>query len=84
MPNQLAVDLTWVDNSNIELGFEIERRMSGSTEFKRIAIVGPNVQFYRDQTDGLYRGSTYDYRVRAYNATEFSEYSNIYTVTIPY
>ena len=84
VPNQLAVDLTWVDNSNNELGFEIERRMSGSTEFKRIAIVGPNVQFYRDQTDGLYRGSTYDYRVRAYNATEFSEYSNIYTVTIPY
>ncbi len=84
VPNQIAVDLTWNDNSNNELGFEIERRMVGGSEFKRIAIVGPNTQFYRDETDGLYRGSSYDYRVRAYNSQGFSEYSNIYTVTIPF
>ncbi len=84
VPNQLAVDLTWNDNSSNELGFEIERRMVGGNDFKRIAIVGPNTQFYRDETDGLYRGSSYDYRVRAYNAQGFSQYSNIYTVTIPY
>lgn len=84
VPNQLAVDLTWTDNSNNELGFEIERRITGSTNYTRIAIVGPNVQFYRDETDGLYRGTSYDYRVRAYNGQGFSDYSNIYQVTIPF
>ncbi len=84
VPNQIAVDLSWNDNSNNELGFEIERRMVGGSEFKRITIVGPNTQYYRDETPGLYRGSSYDYRVRAYNSQGFSEYSNIYTVTIPF
>jgi fibronectin type 3 domain-containing protein len=84
VPNQIAVDLTWSDNSNNELGFEIERRMVGGSEFKRITIVGPNTQYYRDETEGLYRGSSYDYRIRAYNSQGFSEYSNIYTVTIPF
>ncbi len=84
VPNQLAVDLTWTDNSDNELGFEIERRITGSTTFTRIAIVGPNVQFYRDETDGLFRGTSYDYRVRAYNGQGFSDYSNLYQVTIPF
>jgi len=84
VPNQLAVDLTWSDNSNNELGFEIERRLVGSNSFKRIAIVAPNTTFYRDATNGLYRGSSYEYRVRAYNGQGYSDYSNIYLVTIPY
>ncbi len=84
VPNQLAVDLTWSDNSSNELGFEIERRLVGSNQFKRIAIVGPNTTFYRDQTSGLYRGSSYEYRIRAYNGQGYSDYSNVYLVTIPY
>ncbi len=84
VPNQLAVDLTWTDNSDNELGFLIERRITGATNFTQIAIVGPNAQFYRDETKGLYRGTSYDYRVRAYNGQSVSQYSNIYQVTIPF
>ncbi len=84
VPNQLAVDLTWTDNSDNELGFEIERRITGSTSFTRITKVAPNTQFFRDETDGLFRGTSYDYRIRAYNGQGFSNYSNLYQVTIPF
>lgn len=81
---QVAVDLAWTDNSNNELGFYIERRMTGTNTFTQIAVVGPNIQYFRDRTYGLYRGSSYDYRVRAYNGQGYSSYSNIVQVTIPY
>jgi len=73
--------LTWVDRSNNETGFTIERAPSGTTNFASVGQVGANVTTF-SQT-GLAR-ATYLYRVRAFNTAtgRTSAYSNTVTVRI--
>src|SRR5262249_14111231 len=66
------INLTWIDNSNTEDGFKIER-LSGGT-WTEVATVGANVTSWSDS--GLTAGTTYTYRVRAYNAGGNSAYTN--------
>lgn len=66
------IGLAWTDNSGGETGFKIERK-TGAGEFTQIATVGANVKTYYD--DEVEAGA-YRYRVRAYNASGDSEYSN--------
>jgi PKD repeat protein len=73
-----TASLTWTDNSANETGFYIERAVSGSSSFTRIATVGANVKSY---TDAIARGN-YVYRVQAFNATTVSAYSNTVTVRV--
>jgi predicted phage tail protein len=76
------VNLAWIDRSSNEDGFRIERcqgSLCGS--FTEIATVGPNVSTYANT--GLSASTTYRYRVRAYNATGNSSYSNIVRVKTP-
>lgn len=70
--------LTWRDNSSDEQGFRIERAVGGGA-WVQVAQVGANVTTYRDT--GLAAGS-YSYRVRAYNATGNSGYSNTASGTL--
>ncbi len=73
------ITLEWQDNSDNELGFRIERKTTGA--FAEVATVGENVQ---NRTDtGLDPDTTYTYRVRAYNATGDSAYSNEDSATTP-
>ena len=74
------INLTWIDNANNEDGFEIQR-CTGSkcTDFATITTVGPNVTSYSNT--GLSRSTTYRYRVRAYNTSGDSAYSNIAKAT---
>ncbi|MDI6828532.1 MAG: PQQ-binding-like beta-propeller repeat protein [Armatimonadota bacterium] len=72
--SESQIDLTWKDRSSTELGFEIERMTSPNGHFKRIAVVGPNTTSYSDV--GLTRAETYYYRVRSFDAMEYSTYSN--------
>jgi len=65
------IDLTWQDNSNNETGFRIERGPQGGG-YGEIATVGANTTSYSNT--GLVAGTTYCYRVRAYNAVDNSEY----------
>ena len=75
------VDLSWTDNSGaVEAGFQVWRRL-GTAAFARIATVGANVTTYSDLTAKA--GKTYDYEVRAYYSTEFSDFSNIKTISTP-
>jgi len=77
-----SLGLAWTDNTNNEDGFKIERCTgSACTVFAQIATVGLNVTTYTNT--GLRRGTTYRYRVRAYNASGNSDYSNIAVATTP-
>jgi hypothetical protein len=69
------VALTWVDNSDNENNFLVERSTSMSGGFIQIAAVGTNVRSYTDNT--AFRKTTYYYRVRAVNSGGKSSYSNI-------
>ena len=73
------VDLSWVDKSTNESGFRIQRK-SGGANFSDIATVGKDVTGYSDK--GLTPGTTYTYRVYAYNnAGSSPSYTNELTVS---
>jgi len=70
---KLRIQLAWKDNANNETGFKVERSVGGVT-WTEIATLGANVTSY--SSTGLTAGTTYSYRVRAYNAAGNSAYSN--------
>jgi hypothetical protein len=74
------INLAWTDNATNETGFKIERcQGAGCTNFAQIATVGAGVTTYAN--GGLTASTTYQYRVRAYNAGGDSAYSNTATAT---
>jgi len=66
------IALEWTDNSSTEQGFRIERRKSVDDSWEEIDQVSGSS--YTDS--GLDKSTSYVYRVRAYNTTGNSEYSN--------
>jgi hypothetical protein len=74
------VDLNWVDNSDNETSFKIERGPDG-INFSQIGTVGANITTYSDTT--VVESTTYYYRVRASNAFGDSGYSNTASATTP-
>jgi photosystem II stability/assembly factor-like uncharacterized protein len=77
-----SVTLNWVDNSDNEVGFVIERRDGDSTsaiQFVKIDTVLANVNAYSD--NGLIPNTTYTYRVFAFNEYFTSNYSNLFQIT---
>jgi len=73
-----SVLLSWIDKSDNEDQFLLERSTSPGTGFIQIATVGANLTTYTDNT--VFRKSTYFYRVRAANAGGRSSYSNVTSV----
>ncbi|MHC1729221.1 MAG: Ser-Thr-rich GPI-anchored membrane family protein [Syntrophobacteraceae bacterium] len=68
------IDLTWKDNSNNESGFSIERKKGTAGTYALVGEVGPNVTAFSD--GGLDPETRYFYRVRAYESSGVSSYSN--------
>ncbi len=69
------IDLAWVDNSDNEDGFQIERCTGlDCAGFAQIAQVSADVNVYNDT--GLAADTSYNYRVRAFNSGGDSDYSN--------
>ena len=66
--------LEWVDNSDNETAFLIERSQSFNGAYTEIASVGENTTTYDDA--GLTPQSGYYYRIRAANSQDTSAYSN--------
>ncbi|MBL7851202.1 MAG: fibronectin type III domain-containing protein [Cyclobacteriaceae bacterium] len=76
-----TITLTWTDNAGDETGFKIERAIVGGTGYTEIATVGANVTTY--QNTGLTATTTYTYRVRAFNNSGNSAFSNAVTIVTP-
>ena len=74
-PSSDAISLSWTDNSDDENGFQVERSLSSGMNFSQIATISLDTGNYLDNT-GLNPGTTYYYRMRAYNAMGSSSYSN--------
>ncbi|MEQ1859583.1 MAG: DNRLRE domain-containing protein [Chthoniobacteraceae bacterium] len=66
------IDLTWIDNSSTETGFQIERRPVGGT-FALLQTTAPDATSFTDTTTSL--GVAYEYRIRAASATGDSAWS---------
>ena len=69
-----SLQLSWVDNSDNEDGFHIERKVGNDGIFSFVATVGPNVTSYTD--DNLASNTTHCYRLNAFNASVISAYTN--------
>lgn len=68
------INLKWIDNSDDETGFEIERK-TGNGVFNRIVTVAANETTYADT--GLMPNTPHAYRIRAVNANNNNcTYSN--------
>ncbi|HLG13506.1 MAG TPA: choice-of-anchor D domain-containing protein [Blastocatellia bacterium] len=74
------VDLTWMDNSNNELGFRVLRSLNGF-DFFEIGSVGSNVTMFSDTT--VAPSTTFFYEVVAFNNFGTSAPSNIADATTP-
>jgi hypothetical protein len=73
-----AIKLTWKDNASTENGYKIERATDG-VNFTEIGTVGSNITIYLSV--GLTAKKKYYYRVRAFDATNDSGYSNVANAT---
>jgi hypothetical protein len=69
---QLTLD--WIDNSGGEAAFSIERKTGTAGAYAVIAQQSPGVSAYVDTTVAW--GTTYCYRLRAFDGALFSDYSN--------
>lgn len=69
------INLNWVDNSNNEIGFKIERSLDTLSGYSLIQTLAANSTSYSDT--GLVDGTKYFYRVYSYNSSGNSGYSNI-------
>ena len=77
--NPLSVELTWTDNSTNEAGFIIEKETL-TDAFVVIDTVGENISFCQDLN---VTNVSYNYRIKAYNITGSSAYSNVALVSVP-
>ncbi|MEK7310091.1 MAG: fibronectin type III domain-containing protein [Planctomycetota bacterium] len=74
-----AITITWTDNSNNETGFRIERLISGS--YQEIGTAGANAITYTNT--GLPDNTLQYYKVRAYNVSGNSDYTNVAEAMTP-
>jgi hypothetical protein len=72
------IRLAWTDNAANESGYRVERSRDG-VNWSVLATLSANSTWYLDTT--VSTGTTYYYRVRAFNSTTSSAYSNQTTVT---
>src|SRR5262249_13021726 len=68
------LNLSWTDNSSGQAGFIIQRASGSTGTYTQIAHVPLGVTSYTDATVSL--GTTYCYKVAAFNGTETSSFSD--------
>ena len=75
-----GIDISWSDNSDNETGYILFRSADNVT-FTRLHTVASNVINYTDT--GLSSGVTYFYKVEAYNAAGYSDFSSVVSAMAP-
>lgn len=75
-----SVSLTWTDNATGEDGYTVERE-TGSGPFTVLATLGPDSNSFTDTTASA--GTTYTYRVTAFNTIPANSSGAETTVTTP-
>ena len=76
-----SLQLSWIDNSDNEDGFHIERKVGNNGIFSIVATASPNVTSYTD--NNLASNTTYCYRLNAFNDIGISAYTNQACGTTP-
>ena len=74
-----SVQLAWKDRSARENGFQIQYREAGTVNFKVLGSVAANASTY--DTSVLLPGTTYDFRVRAFDYFSYSSFTSVIQVT---
>jgi len=69
------LSLTWMDTAGDEVGLAVERSTGAMETFEEISATGPGITAYTDT--GVADGTTYCYRVRAFDTSAYSSYSNV-------
>lgn len=83
-PDFETVELNWVDNSENEAGFKIERKVGDSTSVEPFAVIDSVITDITVYVDATVEPQTeYTYRVFAFNADTVSAYSNMSEVSTP-
>ncbi len=75
-----SISLSWTDNTAYETQYSIERAGASGGPYSVIGTVAANVT--TTTNTGLSIGAAYYYRVRAYDGTNYSAYSNVANQTI--
>lgn len=74
--NAASIDLTWIDASTVEDGYEVQRRLSNSA-WQVIANLPANATTLHDAA--ILADATYEYRARARHDGGFSDFSAVVT-----
>jgi len=74
------IELSWQDRASNETGYALQRRIAGQS-WAQIADLPANSTGYVD--DGRSADTSYEYRVRAYDNSQVSDFSNVASVTTP-
>jgi len=74
------INLAWTDNSNIEVGYQIEQSPDGEGDWVPVAWTDANTVYY--SLPGPFApSSSYYFRVKAFTESAESQYSNVADVT---
>lgn len=77
-----SIILKWIDNTILERGTIIERKISSGGNYQQIGTTQPDVSKFADTT--ISRNTTYYYRVRQILGNRiFTDYSNTVQLTTP-
>lgn len=79
--SETEIDLSWTDNSTNEAGFKLERSKNGGVDWTTVTSTGKDVSSYKNTS--LEAGTSYSFKVMAFNAVGTSEYSNIASGSTP-
>jgi len=83
-PDYESVDMNWIDNSDNETGFKIERKDGDSLSVEPFMVIDSVIADISTYTDTTVEPlALYTYRVFAYNADTVSAFSNLAQVDIP-